>query len=211
MNISAVPGIPVRTELGNLLELGTGSDITFRLFDDTIPAHKNILLIYGGAYFSGLISHPMKENTTGEVAIIDTNRATFKALLEFIYTGQCVSPPSFEALADLLIAADKYQVEPCLEAAKGELLQLLKWATVAERVDIFQKLLPLSNVDSIKAICVRGLLAKWDKVVAMDGWGPDGDREVLRLVALCRDFSFPPVNSADTKESEQRKKQRVDE
>ncbi|KAF8782013.1 Speckle-type POZ protein-like B like protein [Argiope bruennichi] len=57
-----------------------------------------------------MFSNPMKESHKNEVSVIDIDETTVRNLLIYIYTGT-ISDLTDSSAADLLFAADKYQLQ----------------------------------------------------------------------------------------------------
>lgn len=63
------------------------ADIQFKVQDQTIYAHKNILSIRS-IYFNRLFKSGMRESSDGIIHITDISYAGLIALLTFLYTNQ---------------------------------------------------------------------------------------------------------------------------
>ncbi|XP_055934690.1 speckle-type POZ protein-like B [Argiope bruennichi] len=98
-------------DFGRLLDPKTSSfsDVVLKCGDVSIPAHKNILSVRSPV-FEAMFSNPMKESHKNEVSVIDIDETTVRNLLIYIYTGT-ISDLTDSSAADLLFAADKYQLQ----------------------------------------------------------------------------------------------------
>ncbi|XP_023313625.1 speckle-type POZ protein B-like [Trichogramma pretiosum] len=74
-----------------------------------IPAHR-IVLAAASSVFQAMFSHDMLENQSQSVDMIDISYEAAVEMLRYIYTGS-VETEELSAIADLLAAADKYQLE----------------------------------------------------------------------------------------------------
>jgi speckle-type POZ protein len=100
------------------------SDVNFTIVDREIPAHK-VILSARSKYFAAMFQHPMKEQSTNQIKIEDTEPEVFKELLRFIYTGR-VSTATMETMAaNLFIAADKYLLDELKTECENHLLHHL--------------------------------------------------------------------------------------
>ncbi|GBM15931.1 Speckle-type POZ protein-like B [Araneus ventricosus] len=122
-----------RIQLKSLLELSNDfeqclapketcfADVTLKCGGASIRAHKCILSARSPV-FAAMFAHPMKENLTNEVDITDIDEPILRAMLTYIYTGKTSDLTSCAA-ADLLSAADKYQLQDlktvCSYSLKG--------------------------------------------------------------------------------------------
>lgn len=78
----------VSGDLFDLLRSGENTDVTFIVQETKFPAHR-IILASRCAFFKVLLFGDMKEAHSGaEIPILDTTADSFKALLEYIYTGR---------------------------------------------------------------------------------------------------------------------------
>lgn len=78
----------VSGELSDLLKSGDNSDVTFIVQGVRFPAHR-IILGTRCKFFKILLYGDMKEaKPNAEIPIMDTTPDSFKALLEYIYSGR---------------------------------------------------------------------------------------------------------------------------
>lgn len=73
------------TEFGQLLESGAHADVTFKVEDETMNAHR-LLLSTRSPVFAGMLRSEMRENQEGLVTVQDVKAPVFRALLYFMYT-----------------------------------------------------------------------------------------------------------------------------
>jgi speckle-type POZ protein len=86
------------------------SDVSFNIGGREFPAHK-IILAARSEVFAAMFKHPMREQSTNQIKIEDTEPEVFQELLRFIYTGR-VSRATMETMATgLFIAAVKYLLD----------------------------------------------------------------------------------------------------
>ena len=99
------------------------SDVAFEISGEVIPAHK-LILSARVPVFEAMFSSGMKEAKTGRIRIDDTDAASFKHLLRFIYCGKL--PEDFKETVDsLLPIADKYGLQDLKDACEVVLKDLL--------------------------------------------------------------------------------------
>lgn len=113
-----------------LLESEMSADVIIKIGDTSFKAIKGILAARSPV-FSGMFSHgELKENKKNEVIIEDIDVCVFHELLHFIYTDQT---PNIETFAeDLLVAADKYQLNRLKNLCEDELIKKITVEYAAE-------------------------------------------------------------------------------
>ncbi|XP_014237893.1 protein roadkill-like [Trichogramma pretiosum] len=74
-----------------------------------IPAHR-LVLATASPVFQAMFSHDMLENKSQSVDMVDISHQAAVEMLRYIYTGS-VEIQEFSLAADVLAAADKYQLE----------------------------------------------------------------------------------------------------
>ena len=114
----------------------TDCDVQFRIGDDQIGGHVNILSV-ASPVFAAMFSHEMKESRTHEVVIEDIPMDIFKILLNYIYSGRLSSMTREDTVLLAYLAADKYVIsdmkEDCVELLLTcirvhNALALMSWA-----------------------------------------------------------------------------------
>ena len=105
------------------------ADFVFKVENENISAHK-VILTARSPVFAAMFQYDMQENRTNETEITDVTPAALKALLRFIYTGQCEVGNLAE---ELLSAADKYDIRELKQICAKELGKKL---TVDNAVDL---------------------------------------------------------------------------
>jgi len=132
-----VPPSDLSGNLAKLLEGKKGADVTFRVGDELLPAHK-IVLAMRSPVFDAEFYGPMREDDDDDaasqcsIAIEDMQPAVFRALLHFIYTDSMPSMEGFDAgdrkemVKHLLVAADRYAVERLKLICEGILCKSLE-------------------------------------------------------------------------------------
>ncbi|KAJ3045657.1 hypothetical protein HDV00_007783 [Rhizophlyctis rosea] len=188
-SLSREPGIPMTPQFAHLLDSSDHADASFRIGNETIPAHVAILKFCApDSYFSAIFAHNTREAISREVMVEDTSYESFYALLQFIYTGQCDVPDDMLTLVGLYRAADKYQITACAEMAKGELFRRLANVPIQQMCIIFETLLDMPDLDACKVLCLRNLLEHWERVQELDEWeaiSSSAVNEIMRLTAVC--------------------------
>jgi len=96
-------------DLGILLKTAILSDVVLVINAETvIPAHSQVLAARSPV-FNRMLQSGMKESTTKEIQITDTNVELFKEFLSYLYTGK-YNDRQEDLIPDFLLLADKYDV-----------------------------------------------------------------------------------------------------
>ncbi|XP_045032566.1 uncharacterized protein LOC116926900 isoform X2 [Daphnia magna] len=105
-------------------------DVQFSLRgEQQIGSHRNILAARSPV-FAAMFQHDMKEATTGQVHMEDSEPDVFKQLLHYIYSGR-ISTPLTDAMAQsLFVVADKYEIQDLKEECVIFLLTCLRMDNV---------------------------------------------------------------------------------
>jgi len=156
------------TALDNLFTSEKGADVTFELPDGEVQAHKNIISARVDV-FDKMFSTNMQESLTNKVKIVDSDVASFKAFLRFLYTGKLIEPFEPERV---LVLAKKYDVPdlvyPCVPKIKE---QLAAMASDEHCIDSLIKavtpkleLAKEHDIPSVRYECESALLDKIGKI-----------------------------------------------
>jgi len=106
--------------LSHLFMSESESDVTFKVEEKMIPAHKSVLT-EKSRYFEGLFKSGMTEPKQGVIEIKDSEYEIFKEYLRFIYQG-AVNIDNEDFAMKLHTLADKY-----LQEELREMPQLFGW------------------------------------------------------------------------------------
>ena len=96
------------TQLEELFDSKSSSDVHFNVCGRDFSAHKNILAARSKV-FAAMFKHPTKENSTNQIENIEPE--VFDQLLRFIYTGKVPLEKLETMVIGLFIAADKYLMD----------------------------------------------------------------------------------------------------
>jgi len=129
----------LQKNLGELLESGRDTDVTFLVRGEKIKAHKTLLSVRC-PYFERMFQSQMNEAVTNEIHVSDVSPAVFREMLNFIYTEQ--GPQySEETTLELLSTADKYGIvdlrDRCVDCLVENLgpQNVIEVLLVAEQID----------------------------------------------------------------------------
>lgn len=119
-----------------LLNSAKLSDVTIVVGDKKFPAHKAILASRSPV-FSAMFEHEMLENKKNVVEISDVHPEIMAEVLRFIYADKVNNIK--ETAADLLVVADKYQLESLRLMCEEILVEKLNIDNVAEMLKIVDR------------------------------------------------------------------------
>ena len=115
-----LPRLPtLSADLEKLFLAESSSDVAFEIGEQIIPAHKCILTARVPA-FESMFSSDMKEAKTGRIRINDTDAASFKHALRFVYCGKFPDELN-EVAGSLLPIAEKYGIQELKDASEANL------------------------------------------------------------------------------------------
>lgn len=127
----------VATDFKQLFKEKLFCDITFKVEDEEILAHKGILAGRSD-YFRKMFTSKMSESQSQIIEVPGIKKDVFKALIEFLY---CSNTIITEAIAlDLLKLSEEYQLEKLKNRCETFLMHHLKTESVIEVINTADKL-----------------------------------------------------------------------
>jgi speckle-type POZ protein len=142
-----------------MLTDGIFSDVTFILEGDTrIKAHKAILASRCETFKMMLSSH-MKEGTSDEIEIKDTNCQVFRNIINYIYTDD-VKFEDIAMVVNLLIESNKYNLTRLKSICEWELTKIIDQENVVD-------LLLLSDIHEateLRNVCLEYAVEHFESV-----------------------------------------------
>ncbi|KAJ3697924.1 hypothetical protein LUZ61_001629 [Rhynchospora tenuis] len=157
-----VPPSELQMHLGNLLESGEASDVTFKVDGSIFHAHRAVLVARSPIFKAELLG-PMKEAKTGSIVIEDMKAPVFKAMLHFIYRdslSECEQQGGGDAkqvsvfLAEhLLVAADRYGLDRLRLLCEEKLCNSLDIGNVTTVLVLAEQ----HNCSQLKDACLKFL------------------------------------------------------
>ncbi|KFK26137.1 hypothetical protein AALP_AA8G208400 [Arabis alpina] len=206
-----VPVSDLGQQLGNLLECGKGCDVTFKVGEETFPAHKLVLATRSPVFRAQLFG-PLGDRNTQCINIEDMESPIFKVLLHFIYwdelpdmqelMGTDSKSGSTLVAQHLLAAADCYALERLKAICESKLCEGIAINTVATTLALAEQ----HHCFQLKAVCLKfvALPANLKAVMQTDGFDylkkscPTLLTELLEYVARLSEHSV--VASGQQKE-----------
>ena len=157
------PRMTLGLDLGDLLKTGRNSDITIKSGDGKeYRAHK-LIISQRSRYFEAMFSHPTKENNRKEVDLPDPGDI-IGLLLEYMYTDRVTNSAAFTE--QLLVAADKYQIDNLKKQAEMELINRI----TVDNVTQFFVMACDYNAEVLKKECKMHIASNLRQVIKTPGW-----------------------------------------
>jgi speckle-type POZ protein len=167
-----VPPSDIGIHLGSLLDRTDGTDMSFTIDGETFRAHRAVLAarspVFRAELFGSMAEAAMTSITLHEIA-----PATFKVMLQFIYTDALpredeLGDSSTEILQDLLAAADRY----ALDRLKLMCAQKLWDKVSADTVATILACAETYNCPELKSKCIDFLAVEenFKRAVFTDGY-----------------------------------------
>ena len=127
------------------------SDFVLLCQGEEVQVHK-FVLSSRSPVFAAMFQSQMSENVKGEMTIDDVEKDVLKELLRYMYSAKVDA--SFAKFQELLIVADKYQVEELIKYCG------LKLAESLNKDNAFQigSFAELHNAEALMKTCVRYIL-----------------------------------------------------
>lgn len=161
--IVKVPECRLQEDLGRLLDTGIGSDVSLCAGGRELRAHKAVLM-GRSSVFAAMFANDMYEKETGRVSITDVSYDVLSVMLRFVYTGR--EPRSDQMNAELLMAADKYNLERLKAMCEKALACGLTVDTAAECLEHADR----HNAEHLKARTIAYIAEHSADVLSTAAW-----------------------------------------
>ena len=150
-------------QMAKMLTNQTLTDVTLHVKDKEFKAHK-VVLAAASPVFEAMFKEGTKEHEDNYVNIEDIDSDVFDVFLRFIYSGQVDHLD--EMCLDLLVAADKYDVQPLKEIC---VQHMTKNISVENAVDVLA-LAGLYDVEPIKLQAQKFITNNMAGVMKTKSW-----------------------------------------
>lgn len=124
-------------DFSQLLNDETHKDVTFKVGESKINAHK-LVLSTRSSVLNNMLTIDMEEKRSGVIEIEDASFEAFSAFLEFIY-GEKYERGDMADESELLYLADKYNVQNLKIKAANTLLEMLDENNAIEILILFDR------------------------------------------------------------------------
>lgn len=147
------------------------ADVTFKLGDGEVQAHRCVLVAASPA-FAGMFASPMLESRSGMIQLPDCKQQTIRTLLRMLYTGH-VDPKDWSAsssgkgedsnvmplslLLDVVKVAKKYMIDNIMRAIIAALKRRL--ADAAQKPEVIETILAEAVLMDIGALRIAAVKA----------------------------------------------------
>eukprot|EP01114_Cavostelium_apophysatum_P001585 TRINITY_DN11385_c0_g1_i1.p1 TRINITY_DN11385_c0_g1~~TRINITY_DN11385_c0_g1_i1.p1 ORF type:complete len:277 (+),score=55.33 TRINITY_DN11385_c0_g1_i1:76-906(+) len=158
------------------------SDVQFRVGDEVLYGHKNILAARS-LHFRNMFKSGMKEASEGLVHVTDVSYATLSTMLTFLYTDQLNIDPN--TAVELLQVSEKYQLDE-LKAATEDFIRM---SIESDNVIDLLMAADMHNARKLRKACVKFAVRHFSKVAQTRGFaglvetGPHLLLEISQAVA----------------------------
>ena len=153
----------LQLDFTSLLESGTLADVTLQVEGTQLPAHKTVLAARSPV-FRAMFNYDVREKSEQTVHIVDLKADVVREMLTYIYTD--TSPNASKMAADLLIAADKYDLGRLRLICEDVLSRDLKVNNVVEVLQLADEY----NADHLKQRCVEFFHTHAEEIVQLPMW-----------------------------------------
>ncbi|NWX96090.1 RHBT1 protein, partial [Nothoprocta ornata] len=146
---------------------GTFSDVTFKLDDGTINAHKP-LLICSCEWMSAMFGGSFIESSTSEVALPNINTSSMQAVLDYLYTKQLSSSQDLDTL-ELIALANRFCLPHLVALAEQHAVQELTKASMSGtaidgEVLSYLEVAQFHNANQLAAWCLHYICTNYNSV-----------------------------------------------
>ncbi|NP_001085679.1 rho related BTB domain containing 1 S homeolog isoform X1 [Xenopus laevis] len=151
------------------LSKATFSDVTFKLDDGSISAHKPIL-ICSCEWMSAMFRGSFIESASNEVDLPNVSKASMQAVLDYLYTKQLTSTPEMDPL-ELIAVANRLCLPHLVALTEQHAVQELTKAAVGG-IDIdyevltYLELAQFHNAHQLAAWCLHHICTNYNSVCA---------------------------------------------
>ncbi|RLN12129.1 hypothetical protein C2845_PM09G21080 [Panicum miliaceum] len=164
-----LPSSALNHHLGELLQKGTGADVTLVPSGESFKAHKAVLASRSPVFAAAFFGH-MKEKHLQVIEIKDMDAAVFGAMLRFVYTDlapELDRPEDGAAVAQhLLVAADRYGIDRLKLVCEDRLYDGVNVETAAATLALAEQ----HGRSHPKARCVELIAANLEAAMATEGY-----------------------------------------
>uniref|UniRef100_A0A803W0S6 Rho-related BTB domain-containing protein 1 n=1 Tax=Ficedula albicollis TaxID=59894 RepID=A0A803W0S6_FICAL len=146
---------------------GTFSDVTFKLDDGSIKAHKP-LLICSCEWMSAMFGGSFIESSNSEVVLPNINKTSMQAVLDYLYTKQLSSSQELDTL-ELIALANRFCLPHLIALAEQHAVQELTKASMSGvaidgEVLSYLELAQFHNANQLAAWCLHYICTNYNSV-----------------------------------------------
>ncbi|XP_055348145.1 speckle-type POZ protein B-like [Paramacrobiotus metropolitanus] len=172
VNRIEIPRATLGVDFGELLKSGRGSDVVIRSKDNKEHRAHKLIISQRSKYFEAMFNHPTKENNKATVDLPDDSNI-IQLLLEFMYTDKVIGTGDVPAVQDLLVAADKYQIDNLKRSCEFQLIERM----ASDNACQLFLLAANYNAEDLKRESKQFIAANLRSVIKTPGWNELKDSE----------------------------------
>ncbi|XP_071042891.1 uncharacterized protein [Parasteatoda tepidariorum] len=164
-------------DLKRMLTQTMNADVTIRVEDITIKAHKNILCARSQVFCS-MFEHSTIEAANNEIEVTDIRPSVMEKVIKYLYSGE-KGRLQYEEACDLYYAADKYEILGLREACMKDLVCLLDVSNACSILSLAYR----HSDDAFKEQVMNYISKNFISIVNTESWIELTDKDT-RLAAL---------------------------
>mmetsp|Transcript_4736 Transcript_4736/g.12432 ORF Transcript_4736/g.12432 Transcript_4736/m.12432 type:complete len:663 (+) Transcript_4736:275-2263(+) len=198
-----IPPPTLNEDLGNLLRTGEGSDFSFKVEGELMPAHR-LMIASRSPVFKALLENPMREGTEKIITIQDVRAPAFQVLLYFVYTDSLPPELSGENLEvtmaqHLLAAADRFELPRLRAICEQHLCETVDVANAATTLTLAEE----NHATELKLHCLDFISQNLSSVMATSGFEymiqrcPSLQRSILQVCSSDPSQRFQAISGHD--------------
>jgi len=172
------PPNSLKTSFLTLLNSGIFSDITLKLDNELIKAHKCIL-VSRSPKFNAMFTSNLMETQSNVVNVECKNLELFKCMLQWMYCGEIKFPENIFEVFDLMLLADEYLINDLKQKCEEDMLAKLNETNLLKMLVLAEKH-PLVN-NAITDRCKTLFIEDFDKIYKLN---PDIEQQIQSIPGL---------------------------
>ncbi|XP_071033417.1 speckle-type POZ protein B-like [Parasteatoda tepidariorum] len=179
-----IPQLPLQKDLKKMLLEREHTDLNLHAGKEMIPVHK-CLLSARSPVFSAMFKRDMKENQTGVVDIPDVESEVLRSFVEYLYTD-IFSNTEFEHVLNLLLVADKYQVNSLKERCSKILISKISTENIYEVISVAD----LVNQVALKQLALNYIKTNKMAIIQSPDWSDWVERNMKLAIEILTKLSI---------------------
>nr|XP_042903336.1 speckle-type POZ protein B-like [Parasteatoda tepidariorum] len=184
LGLLEIPKLPLQKDLRKMLLEKGHTDLNLHAGNKIIPVHK-CLLSARSPVFSAMFKRDMMENQTGVVDIPDVESEVLRSFVEYLYTD-IFSNTDFDHVLNLLLAADKYQVNSLKERCSKILISKISTENIYEVISVAD----LVNQVALKQLALNYIKTNKMTIIQSPEWSEWVERNMKLAIEILTKLSL---------------------